>query len=422
MNMELLELLRKYGGTEETVGRLEEYGVETAADILELEAGHLVQAGMKLVQANRLLKEVRQTYEEKPEEQPLKQEITANETMRQVMAIPLDDDSLLDAIKMKNELRVDDQAYIAAMRADLADRAGLLDVPGKLNNEMLAYAEKNDRPVDNMYFDVQALMMARDYSVLFAGLPNGSRRAVSKTQKKGLLAKMQEFFWPAVFSAYLEILRWRQIWVESATPGAAMAYLTQQKGIVPPGIGMAPDVGPLRDAAEKLRIAMNKTLSGLKMMAADALFYDCTKVKDVLLTEGLPELIGALDYDQMLTMLEVNIDESIVRTEQNLVRFVLGMIKSKDVGSDEEADYFSALYTIGYQVNWQLIGFRTDELENLRNKVADLNVILAKPRILQAEMPSEISLEILDEDVDEQMILPGPATGTEGIPRLGDIR
>lgn len=417
MNVDLLELLQKYGGNEETLEKLAEYGVEKAEDILELEVDHLTKIGLKLVCANRLLKEIRRRYQEDTEEQNLKPEEVVNEAIKQVLAIPMDDDSLLEEIKRKNELQVNDQAYIAAIRADLAERSGLLDVPARLNNEMLAYAEKNDRPVNNMYFDVQALMMARDYSVLFAGMPNGGRRAVSKTQKKILLAKMQEHFWPAVFSAYLEVLRWRQVWIESATPGAAMAILTQQKGVVPPGIGMAPDVGPLRDAAEKLRLAMNKTLSGLNSMAADALFYDCTKVRDVLLTDGLPGLIGALDYDQMLTMLNVNIDESVVRTEQNLVRFVLGMIKSKDVSSEEEADYFSALYTVGYQVNWQLIGFRTDELETLKSKVTDLNVILAKPRILQTNM------NLPEQNMDQQayMALPvSTATGMDGIPRLGD--
>lgn len=368
MKTELLELLENYGGHEGMLDQLDELGVSTVQDLLQVDLEDFLAMGMKKVRVKNMLDEIRRATEEKEE--------LGNEALKQVMTIPLDDDSLLEQIKKKNELRVNQQSYIAAIRADLANRAGLLDVTGKLTEAMESFALSNDAPVDNLYLEVQTLITQRDYAEIFAAMPKGSRSMVNKKRKQELLKRMQEYFWPAVFSAFLEIQHWQQIWISSITPGAAMAFFSGRTDIVPPGVGMAPDTSSLKGAAERLRGAMNKTLAGLNSMAADALLYDCVKVKQILLTEKLPGAVGAVDYDQMLTRLEINIDPSYIQTEQNLVRFVLGMMQVEDIRPEEEASYFAALFTLGSQINWRLIGFRTEDLVILEREVPKIETVL----------------------------------------------
>ncbi len=132
-------------------------------------------------------------------------------------------------------------------------------------------------------------------------------------------------------------------------------------GAVPPGMMTPPECGVLRDNAEAFNDSMNKVFSGVGVQIASALAFDAAKIKETLENAGLPALIGVPNRDQMLRALGVEVSATYPRMENNLTRFVLGVMKVKDIPTgSEELQYFASLYMLGSQIPWDNLGMGRD--------------------------------------------------------------
>ncbi len=80
------------------------------------------------------------------------------------------DDSWMNALKSGGILKVDDSSYIAAIRAALADLAGLYDVPEKLAKAMEQYADETEEQVDPTFYALRKSLIRRNYGEIFAAI------------------------------------------------------------------------------------------------------------------------------------------------------------------------------------------------------------------------------------------------------------
>ncbi|MCA9309143.1 hypothetical protein KC973_02085 [Candidatus Saccharibacteria bacterium] len=328
-------------------------GVSSVDDLSSLAEKDLIEVGMKVVPARKLVAAfapVASTTD------------TAAFTAAALDNLPKvpDDGPWLDALKAGGVRRVDQSTVISAIRAGLASRVGLFGVTAKLAAAMEEYAKLNDEPVDEQFYTLQNRLTQRNYAEIFAALPGFNGRMVTESRKKELFSRINDYLWPAIIDFYQQLDTWYKGWIENAgNPLNLLPLLAggTAGGVMPPGMMAAPDTGILRDHADAINDAINKVFAGTGVQIAAAVAYDANEIKKSLEDPGLPALIGAANRDQMLKLLEVAVPATYPRLEINLTRFVLATMQVNDQpAGDEELRFFGSLYTLGQQIPWGQLG------------------------------------------------------------------
>jgi len=343
-------------------------GVSSIDDMSSLAEKDLVEVGMKVVPARKLVAAFTPVA-------------TAADTVAYSAAaldnlpkVP-DDGPWLDALKAGGVRKVDQSTVISAVRAGLASRVGLFGVTAKLTEAMEEFAKRNDESVDEQFYVLQSQITQRNYAEIFAALPGFNGRMVTETRKKELFGQVDKHLWPSIASFYSQLETWYRTWLESAgNPALMMAALVPGAvgGVMPPGMMAAPDTGILRDHADAVNDAINKVFSGTGVQIAAAVAYDANEIKKSLEDPRLPALIGAANRDQMLKMLEVAVPATYPRLEVNLTRFVLATMQVSDQpAGDEELRFFGSLYTLGSQIPWDQLGVSSGGYSGVAGRTSD---------------------------------------------------
>ena len=119
----------------------------------------------------------------------------------------------------------------------------------------------------------------------------------------------------------------------------------------------APDTGILHDAADGFNDTINKVFAGTRMPIATALAYEAGQIVKALENPALPGYIGAVNREQMLRMLGVDVSATYPRMEVNLIKYVMSVLKIKDMSSGpEEQQFFVALAMLGNSIPWDQLG------------------------------------------------------------------
>lgn len=270
------------------------------------------------------------------------------------------DESWLALLKTGGRLTVDTTTVISAMRAALAARSGLFELPAKLKDLMERHAESLDEPVGSQYYEMEALLTRRNYGEIFQAMGIDGRTHATQAKKAKLHKRIDELLWPALIGFQRELKSWMDVWQQSFNnPAMLMPMLTASMsgrgGAMPPGIGVAPPTDTLRSAAESVFTQVSRTFAGTGVPTATAMAFDAVAIKKVLTTPGLPALVGAANYDQMIKLLEVDVSADYIRLEQNVVRYALAVMDLPKVTADAEPTYLSALVMLGTQIPWEKI-------------------------------------------------------------------
>lgn len=359
MNDELKSKLNELGVTEEeTLKKLEELGVETPEDLSMLGEDDFVKAGVKLVKARKLVNALRP---EEPAEKPVIKTQAPQYAMSLDSVLPSvpSEDAWLSSFKVGGILKVQKEDYISAIRAALAGKIGVYDIPKALVAKLEEFANQNDEPVGEDFYALNKMLTRRSYAEIFAAIPGVDGTFVTEKRKTALTRKINETLWPALADSYSQLTNWMQMWTTTANVGGsgalAAAVLGQQ---VPPGMMAPPDASFLRDVADDVRSAINKSLSGTGKVVAAAMAYDYVQLKKVLDDPTLPMKIGMANREQMFKALGISVDSSLIRSETSIVRYALGFASfDETVAANTETGYLSALYTLGSQINWAQLGF-----------------------------------------------------------------
>ncbi len=360
---EVVPKLKEFGATDEIVVKVLNLGVESIADLATLTETDLVGAGLPVVKARKLLNTV------KPAAPSVDTTVMSSAAFDGVLPSVQDDASWLTALKTGGVLKVDQSTVVAAVRAALAKRVGLYDVPAKLTTAMEAFADESEEQVDSTFYALRKQMTRRNYADIFAAIDGLDGSFVTDKRKTELMRKLDSYLWPSVLSFNGQLKGWQESWMQGAANPAMMmmAFMGGGAGALPPGIMQAPDTAVLRDAADAVKDAINKVFSGTGVQIAAALAYEASEIKKSLEDPRLPALIGVANREQMLKKLGVAVPATYPRLETNLTRYVLAVMNLEDqAAGQEELSYLGALFMLGNQIDWsQLSGGRSVSYSDL---------------------------------------------------------
>ncbi len=357
--------LAKYGADEATISKVKnDLGVEDVDDLASLEVEDLTGAGMKLAKARKLVKELKSIA--KPAAAPAVDAAETRAIQSQFEAllpsIPTDE-SWLNALKTGGILKVDESSYIAAIRAALADRAGLYNVPEALAKAMEKYADETEEQVDPTFYALRKSLTRRTYGDIFAAIDGLDGTFITEKRRKEFLSRIRDILWPAIAESYQMLDGWYQTWRASfSDPSMLIAAISGGFSGGAAGMSMItpPDTAQLHDAGDMLVDSINRVFRGTGVQIAAALAYDANVIRNTLEDSRLPSMIGVKNREMMLKKIGASVSSNYIRLEQNLVKYVLAFAKHDTVTSDVEVNYFVALWQLGTQINWKELGNATE--------------------------------------------------------------
>ena len=352
--------LAEYGADEATIDKVvNELGVEGIDDLASLEVADLTSVGMKLAKARKLVAELKNTSK------PAAPAVAAAETRAiqsqfdaLLPSIPTDE-SWLNALKTGGILKVDESSYIAAIRAALADRAGLYNVPDTLSKAMEKYADETEEQVDPTFYALRKSLTRRAYGDIFAAIDGLDGTFITETRRKEFLGRIRDTLWPAIAESYRTLDGWYQTWRASfSDPSMLIAAIGGGFSGGAAGMSMItpPDTAQLHDAGDTLVDSINRVFRGTGVQVAAAMAYDANVIRNTLEDSRLPSMVGVKNREMMLKKIGASVSSNYIRLEQNLVKYVLAFAKHDTVTSDVEVNYFVALWQLGTQINWKELG------------------------------------------------------------------
>ena len=275
--------------------------------------------------------------------------------------------SWLDALKAGGTLKIDQATVISAVKAALADRVGLFELPAKVAAAMESQADTTLEQLDPKFFALRKQLTRRNYGEIFAAIDGLDGSFVTEKRKRELISRIDQHMWPTVLSFQNQLKNWVESWQQgAANPSLMMSAMASMMaggsmGGLPPGMMQPPETGVLRDAAEGVNDDMNRIFAGTGVVTARALAFDANQIKTTMEDANLPTLLGASNRDQMLRQLGVDVSSNYARMEVNLTKYVMGILNIKDVPSgNEETAYFGSLYMLGMQIPWDQLGRMPD--------------------------------------------------------------
>lgn len=339
--------LTSLGLTEEHVSKLEAEGAKDEAGIASLSASEIKDiAGCGLVTA----KQVAAAFAAVPSSTTF----VSTDAFSSVLPTVPDEESWLKALRAGGVLKVEQSTVISAIRAALAKRAGLYNVPAQLVRAMEDYTDETEEQVSPEFFKLRKMLTRTNYGDLFSAIDGLDGTYVSDKRKSELLKRIDEL-WPNVLQFNDLLKTWQQSWLQGAANPAMlmMAFAGTAGGAMPPGMMSPPDTAVLRDAAEAVNDSINRVFRGPGVQITAALAYEASQIKETLQQPGLPALVGVPNREQMLKKLGVSVDATYPRLEQNITQFVLGIMAVPDQpAGEDELRYFGALFMLGGQIAW----------------------------------------------------------------------
>ena len=342
----------------------EELGVDTLDELATLTAEDLISKGMKLAKARNLLASL-----QKPATTTTNTSEVQSQQLEALLPVIPTDESWLNSLKTGGILKVDESSYIAAIRAALADKAGLYNVPEALAKAMEKYADETEEQVDPVFFSLRKTLTRRTYGGIFAAIDGLDGNFITEGRRKEFLSRIRTTLWPAITESYQVLNGWYQNWRASFTDPSVM--LAALSGIgMGAGIGLTtpPDTSILHDAGDSLVNSINRIFRGTGVQVAAALAYEAKTISSTLEDSRLPSMVGVKNREMMLKKIGASVSSNYVRLEQNLVKYVLSFVKYNSITSDVEVNYFAALWQLGSQINWAELGSDNSNITGLTGK------------------------------------------------------
>ncbi len=288
---------------------------------------------------------------------------TANAYDAILPAVP-EDSSFLEILKTGGVLKVDTIAVLSAIKAAIANKLGLYDLPALIKNKMESYADSQDEPVTDDFYKLQKLVASRNYSEVLSAL-SIEGKFMSEAKKTAFFIKVDQHLWSGLRSFHQQLTAWQESYQLTANnPGLMMSLLLGGKAgnqsLLSGALMNPPETTGLHDEADAVINSINKVFAGVGVPVAKALAYDAAKIKEVLENPLLPASIGATNRDQMLKTLNIAVGADYIRLERNLVRYALGIMEFPKITSpDQEYPYLAALIQLGGSIAWDKLGFKS---------------------------------------------------------------
>lgn len=267
-----------------------------------------------------------------------------------------DDSSFLEALKVGGDLKVGITEIISAIKATLAKKVGLFEIPSKLVEKMESFAETCQDPVGKEFFEVRNMVIEKSYAEVMSVLGiKGS--FVTESRKNSFLSKLESSLWVEIKSFFDLLANWNRTWAETSNNPTILTHqiallIDGSSSGVSPAMMQPPDTSILKDASEALINVMNRIFSGYGIPIARALAYEAQKIKSILENEQLPSMIGAANREIMLKMLNTDVASDYVRLERNLVQFIVAVMEYPKITPNTEILYLSEMLKLGSAIDF----------------------------------------------------------------------
>lgn len=334
--------------TDESVEDLKNNELVTDEDLLD----SFKSLNLPKVQARKAINVLRG-----PKVEAQAQEVQSNAgSSMSLLPSDVDDTSFIELLKTGGELKVKQANVLSAIRASIASRVGLFKLKKKLIQAMEDWAESQDEPCGDAFYELQRLITKSDYAFIFDAI-NAKGFSATDAKKNKLLDRLDDYLWPELISFHELLKQWVDNWSKgAANPAMAFQMLAMSqsgnKRVMPPGMMEPPPTDHLLDAAEEVINKINKVFAGTGAPVARALAWDAKKIKEVLENPALPATIGAANKDQMIKSLGIAVGADYVRLERNIAKYALAVMELPKVSSDEELSYLGAMFTLGGAIGW----------------------------------------------------------------------
>lgn len=353
----VIEYLESLSVTNHTaVMIVEQLGATAVDDLQHLTEADLATIGMRPIPARKLLSALAPAASA-----PSSAASPLGDLTLDLLPMVPEEDSWLEELRTGGVLKVQQSTVISAIRAALAHRAGLYEIPKKLVVLMERFAEDIDEPVDPIFFKLRRQLTRQSYGNLFDAIGGLDGSYVTQARKNDLLRRIDQHLWPAISGFNDQLMTWQETWAQGSMSPAALAsiVLGRDAGVMPAGASLAPpDTGALHDYAGSVNEAINRVFSGTGAQIAAALAFEASEVRRIFADSRLPALTGSANRDQMIRKLGIRVTAADPRLEKDLIRFVLGVMQAKDQPAGEhEQRFFNSLYMLGARISWdQLSG------------------------------------------------------------------
>jgi hypothetical protein len=323
----------------------EKLGVIEVGDLRHLTKDLLREVDFLPVPAVKLVEKI----------QGLKLGKQSRSVLEQILPAVPDYESCLDKLKSGGVLNVTQEGVLSTLRVYLLDRWGIFDVPDRLIAAMEKYSQDLKQPVGELYFEVQKQLTQRAAGNIFNAIPGVKGQYVTEKKKTDLLNRVSEIFYPKLHGFHTSLKAWRSDWSSNIDPAAIFLFSSKTNSDVVFSMVPPPDTYLLRTEAEQVIDAANETLSGTGLQTAAALAWDAQRITNVLKNTGLPALVGAADYDQMILTLGMGVPSSHKLLETALSQFVLSVMKLKEQppGTEDEVQYIIAMLQKSSGIVWE---------------------------------------------------------------------
>lgn len=285
--------------------------------------------------------------------------LVAEEKNPQTMSLDVlpslpDDDSFVTVLKTGGDLKVGKTEVLSAIKAAIADKVGLFELPNKIKEAMEKFSLEQEEPVSRAYYDLQKIVTERSYADVLTVL-GISGNFMTDTRKTQFLTKMNLHLWETLHEFHNQLKGWIDNWNSTAAnPTMLMAAIAGKGGVNTAMMMAPPATDSLRDSAEAVVKTLNKVFAGHGIAVSRALAYEATRIKKVLEEKDLPAMIGATTREQMLKTLGIGIGSDYVRFEQNITRFMMSIMEYDKIApaSNEEQAYLMSMYQLGNIIPW----------------------------------------------------------------------
>lgn len=346
----VIDKLNEFGADQSVIEKIVSgLGVTSIDELKLLKEDDLVGAGMKLIKARKLASDISEASKPAPSVAINTAGVIGNQ-FDVLLPVVSDDSSWLESMRTGGVKKVNNASLESAVRAALAKRVGLFDLPEKITTAMETYADEIEEQVGEDYFKMKRLLTRRSYGDLFSLIDGFNGSDINEKRKRVFLDRI-DGLWPALEDSYRVLCNWYECYRDSfSDPSLLMAAFAGA-----PAAGMmtaVPDTSSLQSVGETVIDAINKAFRGFGLLTSSALAYEAQEIRKAIDNPNLPAMIGAANREQMFKKLGINVSSEYIRLEKNLIRYTLAFCKCSEVTADAEARFYVALYQLGSQIDW----------------------------------------------------------------------
>jgi len=263
-----------------------------------------------------------------------------------------DEDSFIASLKIGGELKVGTPEIISAVKACIASRAGLYGVLDKIKAKMESWADSQEIPYSEKYFEIQDMITERNYADVLSAIKVKSRY-ITDAKRKEFMSKIEKILWPELKSFNNQLKDWIVNYNQISMNPANLVLALRGGDNIPMQVV---DTGGLRGAAEEVINKINKVFAGAGIPVARALAQDAIRTKKIIDDDSILVATGSGTKDQLLRDLGLAVGADIVRAEQSIVQYTLSIMNLPKVTPEDEVNYLIALNNLGIGIPWDKLG------------------------------------------------------------------